>query len=67
LFRYDLGFPPSVQPLTDAKSDKIARRMRRELEGYVQSALHDLTTHQAGPVASPAAAGGASVAVPLHH
>jgi len=36
--------------------------MRHELEGYIQSALHDLTTQQAGPAA---AAAGASAAVPL--
>jgi len=62
LFRYHLGFPPSVQPLTDARYEPTAHRMRHELEGYIQSALHDLTTQQAGPAA---AAAGASAAVPL--
>jgi arylsulfatase A-like enzyme len=57
LFRYDLGFPPSVQPLADARYEPTARRMRHELEGYVQSALHDLTTHQAGPATAGASAG----------
>ena len=62
LFRYDLGFPPSVQPVTEAQFDPTARRMRRELEGYVQSALQDLTTYRAGPEAKTAAA-----AMPLQH
>ena len=61
LYRYDLGFPPSVELLSDPASVPTARRMRRELEGYVQAALNDLTTYRAGPAAKASA----SVAVPV--
>ena len=49
LYRYDLAFPPSVQPLKGRDSDATARRMRQQLEAYVQSALNDLLAQRAGP------------------
>ena len=49
LFKYDLGFPPSVRPLTGADVEKLSRQMRHDLEGYIESALLDLTTYHAGP------------------
>jgi phosphoglycerol transferase MdoB-like AlkP superfamily enzyme len=50
LFRYDVGFPPSVKPLSGGENDALKQRMEHELAGYVQAALTDLTTYRAGPV-----------------
>ena len=50
LYRYDLGFPPSVTPLESASEAATAAAMRRQLEGYVQSAIVDLSQHVAGPL-----------------
>lgn len=49
LYRYDLGFKPSITPLRDPASDETRAQMTTELHAYVQSALDDLRDGQAGP------------------
>jgi phosphoglycerol transferase MdoB-like AlkP superfamily enzyme len=46
LWKYDLGFPPSITPIEATQPDLAV--MRQELLAYVQCSLVDLTQHNAG-------------------
>lgn len=45
LWKYDLGFPPSLTPYEDTATKD---RMERELRAFVGAGLYDLTNHRAG-------------------
>ena len=49
LYRYDLGFPPAAELLDGPEHAATLAGMKREVEGYVQSAITDLANHTAGP------------------
>jgi hypothetical protein len=54
LMKYDMGWPPSVRPMSPAEAEH-ARPIERELKAYIQAALTDVSTQRAGPVTPGAA------------
>jgi phosphoglycerol transferase MdoB-like AlkP superfamily enzyme len=50
LYRYDLGFPPSVHPQKEPETAPLASELETEARGYIQAALGDLLNRTAGPL-----------------
>lgn len=50
LYRYDLSFPPSLEPLPShqGNADDTLAQMNRELRAYIESAITDLATRHVG-------------------
>jgi phosphoglycerol transferase MdoB-like AlkP superfamily enzyme len=53
LMKYDLGWPPTIRPMTAAEAS-VGPAMERELKAYVQAGLADLTSGRAGPATEAA-------------
>jgi len=48
LYRYNLGFPPSVTPLDDATYRSAMSTMENDLRSYIEAALTDLSERRVG-------------------